>query len=526
MSNSKKLPFTQNTIPFTQNACILVKHLVLYLKPTCMFVANKNHMKKTSLLGLTTFTLFTAVTSMAQNPVQTTSGASTSNYLSVFNAVSGNPSTIKNSVLYDNGTSVILGNIYTIGGELFSVQKQQNALTNAVISNTNNTSLAGSGYSAIANGPSLQMQAFATGGTGAGMFAGGAVALSALGAINSMNIGIASTSTAPLNFWTNGLQQMTLNNSGQLIVGAAAPLNAELFSVQKSQNAPTFMRVTNATSGTEAYASYAATASITTGYVSASLTALSGGYTSSGPSQAGTAALTSTGILNIGTNTSNPINFWTNNAQHMTLLSSGNLGIGNTSPAYPLDVNGNIHVPSGSFFFSGTMTATPTYLQSGYSSGFGHSMISSFGTALFINYLNSQDVVINSGTGNTGRVLIGNQKQSSPADAAHVAAILQVNGDMVVGTSGTGAHANIWVTESNWADFVFDKNYELMPLNEVENFYKTNHHLPNVPTAKDIQKTGNNLGQTDVILLQKIEELTLYVVELKKEVEALKNNKK
>ena len=61
-----------------------------------------------------------------------------------------------------------------------------------------------------------------------------------------------------------------------------------------------------------------------------------------------------------------------------------------------------------------------------------------------------------------------------------------------------------------------------MPLNEVEFFYKTNHHLPDVPTQKDIQQNGNNLGQTDVILLQKIEELTLYMVKQQKEIEELK----
>jgi hypothetical protein len=132
-------------------------------------------------------------------------------------------------------------------------------------------------------------------------------------------------------------------------------------------------------------------------------------------------------------------------------------------------------------------------------------------------------LLVTGGTGaNTvGQVFIGKLKQLTSAGAAtnHQNAILQVNGDMVVGAAGTN-NANIWVTASNWADFVFDKNYELMPLNELEKFYKTNHHLPNVPTQKDIQEQGNNLAQTDVVLLQKIEENTLYIVELKKQLEA------
>ncbi|HTA63851.1 MAG TPA: DNRLRE domain-containing protein [Bacteroidia bacterium] len=112
----------------------------------------------------------------------------------------------------------------------------------------------------------------------------------------------------------------------------------------------------------------------------------------------------------------------------------------------------------------------------------------------------------------------GAKRQNS---SGHNTAMLTVNGDVVIGTSQSGsAGANLWVTETNWADFVFDKEYKLMPLNELEKFYKTNHHLPNVPTQKDIQEQGNNLAQTDVVLLQKIEENTLYIVELKKQLEA------
>ena len=112
----------------------------------------------------------------------------------------------------------------------------------------------------------------------------------------------------------------------------------------------------------------------------------------------------------------------------------------------------------------------------------------------------------------TGQVFIGNQKQTT-GSGNHANALLSVSGDVVIGSTGT---ANLFVTQSNWADFVFDKNYALMSLNEVESFYKENHHLPNVPTTKDIEENGNNIGQTEVVLLQKVEELTLYLVEQKK----------
>jgi hypothetical protein len=74
----------------------------------------------------------------------------------------------------------------------------------------------------------------------------------------------------------------------------------------------------------------------------------------------------------------------------------------------------------------------------------------------------------------------------------------------------------------NWSDFVFDKNYKLMPLCEVEAFVKTNHHLPEIPSAEEVYKDGLDVAQMDAKLLQKIEELTLYMIALKKECDRLK----
>ncbi|AXG71932.1 hypothetical protein KORDIASMS9_04190 [Kordia sp. SMS9] len=73
-----------------------------------------------------------------------------------------------------------------------------------------------------------------------------------------------------------------------------------------------------------------------------------------------------------------------------------------------------------------------------------------------------------------------------------------------------------------WADYVFKSDYELKPLEEVETFINTNGHLPNVPSAKEVEENGVNLGEMDAKLLEKIEELTLYVIELKKEINELK----
>lgn len=81
----------------------------------------------------------------------------------------------------------------------------------------------------------------------------------------------------------------------------------------------------------------------------------------------------------------------------------------------------------------------------------------------------------------------------------------------------------------NWADFVFMEDYELMPLGELRSFVKTNKHLPNVPSEEELQEDGLDLAEMNKILMQKIEELTLYLLEqdeksneLKKEIEELR----
>jgi hypothetical protein len=70
---------------------------------------------------------------------------------------------------------------------------------------------------------------------------------------------------------------------------------------------------------------------------------------------------------------------------------------------------------------------------------------------------------------------------------------------------------------TSWADDVFYPDYKLRSLLEVESFIKENQHLPDVPSASEVEKAGVNLGEMEATLLRKIEELTLYMIELKKE---------
>lgn len=104
-------------------------------------------------------------------------------------------------------------------------------------------------------------------------------------------------------------------------------------------------------------------------------------------------------------------------------------------------------------------------------------------------------------------------------------------GNIGIGTTNTGSYKlavegtigarKVKVTQAAWADFVFDPGYKLMPLNEVEEYIKGNQHLPGIPTTAEVVKDGVDLGETNKQLLQKIEELTLYLIGLQKTINAL-----
>ena len=79
-----------------------------------------------------------------------------------------------------------------------------------------------------------------------------------------------------------------------------------------------------------------------------------------------------------------------------------------------------------------------------------------------------------------------------------------------------GAH-EVVVTTDGWADFVFEPDYNLMTLKDLETYIKANKHLPEIPTTAEVEENGISVGEMNAKLLQKIEELTLYVIELKKE---------
>ncbi len=111
------------------------------------------------------------------------------------------------------------------------------------------------------------------------------------------------------------------------------------------------------------------------------------------------------------------------------------------------------------------------------------------------------------------------------------------NGNVGIGTVPSNTHklavngslnaTEVKVTTTIEApDYVFEENYELKPLSEVESYIKENKHLPEVPSAKEIKTEGLNLAEMNLLLLKKVEELTLHLIEKEKDIEQLKKEVK
>ena len=114
----------------------------------------------------------------------------------------------------------------------------------------------------------------------------------------------------------------------------------------------------------------------------------------------------------------------------------------------------------------------------------------------------------------TGQVAIGGVV---PAASAYK---LTVTGKIIC------EELKVKLVSSGWPDYVFDKKYKLKSLSDVEKFIIKNNHLPNIPSAVEVEKNGIEVGDMQKKMMEKIEELTLYIISLQKQVDVLKNNQK
>ena len=90
--------------------------------------------------------------------------------------------------------------------------------------------------------------------------------------------------------------------------------------------------------------------------------------------------------------------------------------------------------------------------------------------------------------------------------------------DYTLAVKGGVLTSEVYVKEvEEWHDYVFSDDYTLMPLDELENYVKNQKHLPDLPTESEIVDKGYNMAEMDGILLKKIEELTLYAIDLQRQ---------
>ena len=111
--------------------------------------------------------------------------------------------------------------------------------------------------------------------------------------------------------------------------------------------------------------------------------------------------------------------------------------------------------------------------------------------------------------------------------------LIKQNGDVGIGTSQTHGYklavAGDIISEevqvqlqTDWPDYVFEADYDLTTLEETETFIETEGHLPNIPSAQEVAEAGIALGEMNALLLEKIEELTLHLIEQNKQIEQMK----
>jgi hypothetical protein len=336
-------------------------------------------------------------------------------------------------------------------------------------------------------------------------------------------------------FQPKGIDRVTITETGKLGIGTSAP--TALLSINSSNNEPP---------GLDLYENNVRKS-----------------YMNSG-----------TNNLILGTdfdNATGTIRFQTRGADRMTINPSGYVGIGTNTPSSELTVNSSVNtaiqlqrfgsnrgfvklenndmilgpISLGALRVStnginrmyvdnngnvgiGTTESTSTFLTIG-ENGIGRSGVTFLGT---INNTERGNLFFtNSGgtfncyegdftirTNGIGFKLFedGNFAMGGTTKATNYR--LSVHGK-IIGTEVTA------MAIANWPDYVFSDNYKLKPLAEVKNFIAVNKHLPNIPAASEIEKNGIPLGDMSKRLMEKVEELTLYIIGMQEQIDALKKNK-
>lgn len=201
----------------------------------------------------------------------------------------------------------------------------------------------------------------------------------------------------------------------------------------------------------------------------------------------------------------------------------GNIGIGTDNPLFKLDVAGfgaRVRNPLTDFNTYTTFRVQgPDYTHGLEIDFFGNNNFATdpnasygggVGSAAIVN-VNPKPLIL--GTDNQPRIFVAG------------------NGDVAIGTNdpkgyklavagkAVAEEINVKI-QATWPDYVFDSHYKIPVLSELEQFILANKHLPDVPTAQEVKQNGLSLGEMNAILLKKVEELTMYMIEQNKRLES------
>jgi len=171
-------------------------------------------------------------------------------------------------------------------------------------------------------------------------------------------------------------------------------------------------------------------------------------------------------------------------------IKGNSVGIGTFSPGYRLDVVGRMRIRNGNGSAGTWFMNAANTVDAGFVGMLNDNYVGLYGTGIGWGF------VMNTTSGNVG---IGTFTPGYKLD--------------VCGT----IRAKELRVESGWCDYVFEKNYKLKSIEELEEFINENKHLPGIAPASEVEKEGLKVGEMNKAMMEKIEELTLYVIQLSKE---------
>lgn len=192
----------------------------------------------------------------------------------------------------------------------------------------------------------------------------------------------------------------------------------------------------------------------------------------------------------------------------------GNVGICKNNPQYKLDVNGDI-ASSGVLRLKAEQAKICFYGDASNESALTWALTCHPGTA------NNDLILYNHNPENASTRLLVDYESGSVSIGTGV---VRPDAALTVGGKLYAEEIEVVQDVASIPDYVFEKDYNLISLEQVEDFIKSNKHLPGVPSASEYAEKGLNIGEMNCLLLKKIEELTLYIIDQEKRIIELENN--